>query len=99
MILEITAEMSTKLWVLSATASILIIILGTVLTWIASYLGKKIDKTIEVNQLLIIEIGKINEQIKSMSHSVVVYEISLNKFEDRLRKLELEHAKHCNNCE
>ena len=35
---------------------------------------------------------------KSKERGVIVYEISLNKFEDRLRNLELDHAKHSKNC-
>ena len=63
----------TQVWILGGAISILLLILGFIISLVANYLGKKIDKTVEVNEKLIIEISKINTQIKGIYHSFNTY--------------------------
>ena len=99
MILAIQSIQGLQVWVLGGSISILLLILGFIISMVANYLGKKIDKTVEINERLVIEMAEITQQIKSVFHSINTYEISINKLEERVRNVELEHAKNCNNCD
>lgn len=87
-----------QVWILGGAISLLLIILGFVLAQVSSYLGKKIDKTVEVNERLISEIAQIKTEIKSLFHSINTYEISMSNVEKRLRDLEIDHAKNSYKC-
>lgn len=50
-------------WILTIGITGSITILGIILTWIANYLGKKIEKTIEVNDRLLISVAEIKKDM------------------------------------
>lgn len=83
-----------QVWVLSGVLGVLLLILGFVLGIIAKYLGAKIEEAIKVTKELSIQLTDITVQFKTHLESHDKYQITVDKIEDRLRNIELDHAKH-----
>lgn len=98
MISAIQSVQGLQVWVLGGSISILLLVLGFIISLVANYLGKKIDKTVEVSEKVVIEMTEIAMQIKSLFHSINSYELGQYNLEKRVRDIEIEHAKHSGIC-
>jgi predicted glycosyltransferase len=83
-----------QVWILSGILGILLMILGFVLKIIAKYLGEKIEDAVKVTKDLSIQLTEITVQFKNHLEIHDKYQTTVSNIENRLRKLELDHAGH-----